>query len=170
MTDETLHSSYDRGPLLADFARSAVGLFFTLGPALFLNPIPILFWIFLACGMLFLAFAVKTAQKWFTTVTMTADRLTVITPFSASVKWKDLQSAKLRFYATRRKSRKGWMQLTLKDDRAKIVLDSALADFDLVAKYAARWIQENDIDMDIPSRENFLALGIRLDRNSDLEG
>ena len=170
MTDGTLHSSYERGPLLADFARSAAGLFFTLGPALFLNPIPILFWIFLAAGMLFLAFAASTAQKWFTKVTMTADSLTVSTPFSASLNWRDLQSARLRFYATRRKSRKGWMQLTLKDGRAKIVLDSALADFDLVAKYAARWILENDIELDIPSRENFLALGIRLDRNSGTEG
>lgn len=167
MTDAVLSLRYERGPLLADFARSGAGLFFTLGPALFLNPIPVLFWIFLAAGMLFLAFGVKTAQKWVTKVEMTADNLTVSTPFSASLAWKDLNAAKLRFYTTRRKSRKGWMQMTLRDGRAKIVLDSALADFDLVAKYAARWITRNDLELDIPSRENFLALGIRLDRNDD---
>ena len=165
MTDQTLHSAYDRQPLLADFARSAAGMVFTLGPALFLNPIPVLFWIFLAAGMLFLAFGVKTAQKWVTRIAMTADTLTVTAPFKASLAWKDLKSAKLRFYATRRKSRKGWMQLSLKDGRSRIVLDSALADFDSVAKYAARWIKENHLELDIPSRENFLALGIRLDGN-----
>jgi hypothetical protein len=170
MTDQTLHTAYERRPLLADFARSAAGLLFTLGPALFLNPIPALFWIFLAAGMLFLAFGVKTAQKWVTKVSMTAETLTVSTPFTASLAWKELRTAKLRFYATRRKSRKGWMQLTLKDGRTRIVLDSALQDFDTVAKYAARWILENDIELDIPSRENFLALGIRLDRNTDTEG
>lgn len=170
MTDKTLHTGYERGPLLADFARSAAGLCFTLGPALFLNPIPILFWIFLAAGMLFLAFGVKTAQKWVTRVEMTEDTLTVAAPFPATLTWKDLQSAKLRFYSTRRKSRKGWMQLTLKDGRARIVLDSALADFDPVAKYTARWIMANEIDLDIPSRENFLALGIRLDRNAGAGG
>ena len=166
MTDRTIESEYERGPLLADFARSAAGLFFTIGPALFLNPIPVLFWIFLAAGMLFLAFGVKTAQKWVTKVVMTEDTLTVTAPFRASVTWKDLNAAKLRFYATRRKSRKGWMQLTLKDGRGRIVLDSALADFDLVAKYAAGWIKRNDIELDIPSRENFLALGIRVDGNT----
>ena len=61
------------------------------------------------------------------------------------------------------------MQLTLKDGRTRIVLDSALQDFDTVAKYAARWILENGIELDIPSRENFLALGIRLDRNAGTE-
>lgn len=165
MTDKVLHSRYERGPLMADFVRGAVGLFFTLGPALFLNPIPVLFWIFLAAGMLFLAFGVKTAQKWVTKVEMTPDGLTVSTPFTARLAWKDLSSAKLRFYATRRKSRKGWMQMTLKDGRARIVLESTLADFDMIAKYVARWVAENDIDLDVPSRENFLALGIRLDRN-----
>ncbi|WP_425407124.1 hypothetical protein [Hwanghaeella sp.] len=169
MTDGILHSRYDRRMLLADFARSAAGLFFTLGPALFLNPIPILFWIFLAAGMLFLAFGVKTVQKWMTRVEMTAETLTVTSPITASLTWKGLQSAKLRFYATRRKSRKGWMQLTLKDGHSRIVLDSALEDFDTVAKYAARWILEKRIDLDIPSRENFLALGIRLDRNTESE-
>jgi len=169
MTEQTIHSAYERRPLLADFARCAAGLFFTIGPALFLNPLPVLYWIFLAAGMLFLAFGVKTAQKWVTKVAVTADTLTVTAPFRASLAWKDLKSAKLRFYATRRKSRKGWMQLTLKDGRSRIVLDSALADFDLVAKYAARWILENGIELDIPSRENFLALGIRLDRNAGVE-
>lgn len=170
MTEQVLHSTYDRRTLLADFARSAAGMAFTLGPALFLNPIPVLFWIFLAAGMLFLAFGVKTAQKWVTRVSMTADELTVSTPFTASIAWKDLKSVKLRFYATRRKTRKGWMQLTLRDGRSRVVLDSALEDFDTVSKYAGRWILRNDLDLDVPSRENFLALGIRLDRNTETEG
>lgn len=167
MTEQTLQSAYDRRTLLADFARSAAGLFFTLGPALFLNPIPVLFWIFLAAGMLFLAFGAKTLQKWFTTVEMTADSLTIRAPFTATLTWKDLSTAKLRFYATRRKTRKGWMQLSLKDGRVRIVVDSALTDFDTVAKYAAHWIKTNDVELDIPSRENFLALGIRMDGNSE---
>ncbi len=161
-TAKTLDTQYERGPLLADFARSAVGLFFTLGPAVFLDPMPILYWIFLGGGMLFLAFGVKTAQKWISKVSMSSETLTVAMPFSSTLTWKELRSVKLRFYETKRKSGKGWMQLTLKDSGgARIVLDSALNDFNLIAKYAMRWVGEKDIELDIPSRENFLALGIR---------
>ena len=163
MTDLAKRFSYDRGPIYADIARSAVGSTVTLGPVLFLDPIPVLFWIFLAGGGLFVTFGAKTLLKATTTVSVDTQGLHVSGPISRSVAWDDLQSVKLRYYATRRKSETGWMQLNLRDSRQKVAVDSALSGFEPIARIAAKQILDKDLEIDIPTRENFNAMGIRMD-------
>lgn len=163
MSDVSQQYSYDRGPIYADLARSAIGSTVTLGPALFLDPLPVLFWIFLACGALFVTFGAKTLLKAVTSVSVDTTGLHVSGPLSRSVAWNELQSVKLRYYATRRKSDKGWMQLNLRDGSSKIVIDSGLSGFEPIARIAAKQVLDKDLEIDIPTQENFNALGIRMD-------
>ncbi len=144
-------------------ARAVIGSAVTLGPVLFLDPLPVLFWIFLACGALFVAFGAKTLLKFVTGVSVDASGVHVSGPIARSVAWDDLQSVKLRYYATRRKSDKGWMQLNLKDSRQKVVVDSGLAGFEPIARIAAKQVLDKELTIDIPTQENFNALGIRMD-------
>ena len=163
MSELSQQYSYDRGPIYGDMARALIGSAVTLGPALFLDPLPWMFWIFLACGALFVVFGAKTLLKFVTNVSVDTSGLHISGPISKSVAWDDLQSVKLRYYATRRKSDKGWMQLNLKDSRQKVVVDSGLSGFEPIARIAAKQVLDKDLVIDIPTQENFNALGIRMD-------
>lgn len=163
MTSPDQEYFYERGPVLGDLIRSGLGCVISWGPVIFLDPLPVIFWIFFACGCLFTAFGLKTLLKAVTTVSLDDSRLQQSGPLAKSLDLSDLKSVKLRYYATRRKSGNGWMQLNLRDSRQKIVIDSALSGFEPIARLAARWALERNLDIDDTSRENFNALGIRLD-------
>ena len=167
MNSQTQQYSYDRGPVYADLVRSAAGCAVTFGPVLFLNPIPAVFWICLAGGALFTVFGIKTLVKAATTVSLDDREVRLTGPLSASVAWDDLRSVKLRYYATRRKSTQGWMQMILRGAGRKVVIDSALDGFETIARTAAAHVLKNDLEVDFPTQENFNALGIRLDTQQE---
>ncbi|MDJ0684198.1 MAG: hypothetical protein QNJ84_05835 [Alphaproteobacteria bacterium] len=158
---------YDRGALLADYARAMIGLVLCAGILLFLDPIAWVAWPLMAGLGLFAAFLLQTLAKDRTRIAADADGLQAVVdlgPLSIrnSIQWEDLQTVKLRFYATKRKSREGWMQLTLKDGATTVKLESTLDGFAAIAKTAGTVAGRRDLPLDTPTRENFLEVGVRL--------
>lgn len=169
----TQEFQYERRALYADYARAAIGIALTFGPVLFLQP---LFWVsvvFSLVGLLFVALALQTVVKQYSTVTVTPSGMALTGPINRSVAWDGIVRVKLKFFAKRRKQREGWMQLTVHDGSTRITVDSTLDGFSSLIRKIAETIRENRIDVDPTTTENFLALGVRIDdphANGSLRG
>lgn len=158
---------YDRSALWADYARAMIGLVLCAGILLFLDPIAWVAWPLMAGLVLFAAFLLQTLAKERSRISADESGLQAVVDLGPlalrkSLQWEALQTVKLRFYATKRKSREGWMQLTLKDGATTIKLESTLDGFAAIAKTAGTVAGRKDLPLDTPTRENFLEVGVRL--------
>lgn len=154
---------YSRGALLADDARGAAGLAICAAPLIFLEPMTWLVWVLIACAAVFAVFLLRCAIKHLTVVRVSDDAIATDGPLRARIHWAEVTGVSLKFFATKRRSREGWMQLKLRDGARRIVVDSHLEGFTGIAERAGRAVTANRVEVDIPTRENFAALGVRLD-------
>ena len=152
---------YPNSALIPDYARAAIGLFLTAGPIIAFEPLVWISVILGAAALIFLALAGQTILKQLSTVTITPDGIEISALGKRYIRWREIEGLKLKFFASKRKSKEGWMQLTLQSSSTRITLDTNLQDFSDIVEMAARAAVENRIDVDTTSRENFLAIGIR---------
>jgi len=154
--------SYPAKAVMGDYARAAIGIVFTGVPALSLGQWTFAHWLLVPLCLLFLVFAWRTRVRQRTAIVWDDTVLSLSGATQASVRWDQVRSLKLAFYATGRDRTGGWMQLTLKSDAAKISADSAADNFPAFAARAALAAQALDLPIDEISRANFAALGIHL--------
>ncbi len=154
--------SYPAKAVMGDYARAAIGVFFTGVPALSLGQWTFAHWVLVPLCLLFLVFGWRTRVRQQTAIVWDDTGLSLSGSAQASVRWDQVRSLKLAFYATGRDRTGGWMQLTLKSDAAKFVADSAADNFPAFAARAALAAQAHDLPIDEISRANFNALGIHL--------
>ncbi len=154
--------SYPAKAVMGDYARAAVGIVFTGVPALSLGQWTFAHWLLVPLCVLFLVFGWRTRIRQKTQIVWDDTGLSLSGSAQASVRWDQVRSLKLAFYATGRDRTGGWMQLTLKSETAKIVADSAADNFPAFAARAAAAAQALDLTIDEISRANFSALGIHL--------
>lgn len=155
---ETLR--YPPTVLLGDYARAAAGLALTALP---LALVPVSPWIagpLALCALLFAVFALRTAQRQMTRVTMDEEALRAEGPLGAVVRWDALSDLRLRYYATKRGRDDGWMQATLSGGGARIRIDSNLDGFDAVIERAVAAARANGLRLNRVTADNLLALGI----------
>lgn len=151
---------YPRGAILADYARGGGGLAVMMVPVLFAEPLVMLQMIFMALALLFAGYVARTWQRARTRVEMDASGIRLIGPLGKSIDWPALRELKLAFYSTRRDRGEGWMQLTLRDDRHKITIDSNLEGFDEVLARCVAMARRNEIALSEATAENLVAAGI----------
>jgi hypothetical protein len=159
--------AYPAKAVLGDYARAAIGIVFTGVPALSLGEWTFAHWVLVPLCLLFLAFAWRTRVRQRTRIVWDDTGVSLSGSAQASVRWDQIRSLRLAFYATGRDRTGGWMQLTLKFDAAKshtakLVADSAAENFPAFAARAAAAAQARDVAIDETSRANFGALGIHL--------
>lgn len=155
---------YPPASLVPDGLRAIAGLAFT-GAPLAMLPVSSWFGMVLAAGVvLFGAFGALTAARVRVRVRVDEDGIEAA-PGPGRLRWADLRSVKLRYFAVRREREpgrgrgrgRGWMQLVLAGDGRKVRLDSRLDGFDEILRQVAA--AASGLALDPVTRSNFAASG-----------
>jgi len=155
---------YSWRSLLPDYAGSAIGLAFSLGPLALVHPAQSAAWVLAAIGMLFLVYFGRTVCRQLTHIELDDNGIRVRGPaflrLRAAIRWEDLRSLRLDYYSTRRDREGGWMQLRLRDARRTIRIDSELDGFVDLVRVVVLQARRRGIEMDEPTRANLEVLGL----------
>ena len=156
---------YDTRSIAADYARAAFGAVVCLAPPVFMDVAAVLAWILVAVGALFVAFGLRTLVRHLTAYELSPEGMRAKGPFGATVSWKDLTAINLAYFQTRprrkiiARSPGGWMELTLREGRRAIKVDSSLEGFDDVVGKAARVARERGLTLNPVTLANLAAMG-----------
>lgn len=151
---------YPPQTLVGDYMRAGLGLLLTLPPLLWLGPgFAIGLALVIVAGVC-LFFVIRTVERNRAVVSVDDDAI-VVTSFSRSeVRWADLARMTLAYYAVKRDKQDGWMELTLKDAKSTIKLDSRLENFREIIVRAARVARERQLPLNQITLSNLKALKI----------
>ncbi|MFQ5935288.1 MAG: hypothetical protein ACE5LB_02615 [Acidiferrobacterales bacterium] len=152
---------YPLNSVAGDYARAAIGFVFTAVPAMLFPMALVPRVILLALGAVFLGFGLQTALRHRTCFTVT-DQYILAQPRGVRLQWRELTDVRLGYYTTHRESKRGWMQLTLKDRKRSLRMDSRLDGFIEVAQRAAESAYENHLLLDPTTMTNLNGLNVRL--------
>ena len=106
----------------------------------------------------FLLFTIRTALRQRLRIAADADGIRMSGGSVRSLRWDEVESVRLRYFSTRRSRKGGWMTLTLRGPRQKIVVDSYLDGFEPLVRQAASIVTSRDLALDPTSASNFAAL------------
>ncbi len=155
---------YSWRSLLPDYAGSAIGLAFSLGPLALVHPAQSAAWVLAAIGILFLVYFGRTVCRQLTHIELDDNGIRVRGPaflqLRAAIRWGGLRSLRLDYYSTRRDREGGWMQLRLRDARRTIRIDSELDGFVDLVRVVVLQARRRGIEMDEPTRANLEVLGL----------
>ncbi len=166
---------YPSRALVGDWLRAICGLTIGLGVLLFT---PLVAWRLLVFGgitVLFAYFGWRTLERQIQRVALSDEGLVVHDWRLRALPWSTLQGFRLRFYGTRRQQRRlqddsdptgGFLELRLSFAGSRLVLDSALPGFALVAWRAARAARACHLSFDPVSAGNLLTLGVDPDQDT----
>ncbi len=150
---------YPPGSLRADYFRAAAGLALSIMPLMLLAlPRPSAAF-FLALGLLFMAFTLRTGARHRLRVELGDDAIRIKGLVKTTLRWQDLQSVGLRYYSTRRDGSEGWMQIKLKGGRRVVRLDSSFGDFERIVERAVRAAGDNGLVLGDTTMANLALLG-----------
>ena len=165
---------YPRHSLSGDYLRALVGLIVGLGVLLTARESLTVNLVFGAVAAVFGFFLLRTVQRHVTKVALSEDEIARADFMTRIIPWHRLEWLKLRYFGTRRERRQdneghptgGFWQLTLKGADGRMVFESNLEGFDMIAWRAARAARENGVSIDPTSAGNLLALGVDADGES----
>lgn len=151
---------YSAGALAADYLRGGLGLAATAGPLAFVDPAPVVAWILAALAALFLVYCARTVCRQLTTIELDEAGIRASGPLGAGIRWGELRSIRLDYYATRRDREGGWMQLKLRGAGRAMRIDSELERFAEMVRAAAGAARRHGHQFDQDSLDNLKALGL----------
>lgn len=153
---------YERGALLGDYARAAIGLVLTGVPLLAVEASLTMALILGSMAALFAVFGLKTFLRQRTQVILDEHGVAAHSLGLRRLAWAELSGFKLSYYTTRRDRRSGWMQLTLDGQGGRLRFDSALGHFpDLVGR-AVEAALARELALSPSTRANLAAMNIAL--------
>jgi hypothetical protein len=153
--------AYPAKAVWGDYARAAIGLLFTAGPAVAIGQWSYAHWLLVPLAVLFAAFAFATWRRAHTTLEWDDTGLSISSGERASLPWERLRSMRLAYYATGRDRTGGWMQLKLKGaDGTGVKADSGAENFPALVARAAAAAAANGVELDEPTRANLASLGV----------
>ena len=161
----TTSHRYPGRALAGDYARAAIGIVFGFGPLAFSEAAPVMVYILVAIGTLFLVFGVRTVLRHMTRVEVSADGIRLQGPAGTAIRWWDLEAMTLRYYSTQRDRKGGWMQLELTGAGRTLKLVSSIEDFPVIVHHAAGAARVNGVALDESTRANLDALEISVDES-----
>lgn len=153
---------YPAVALRGDYLRAGTGFILTAGLAAAAGGQVVATAVLGGAALVFVAFGLRTWGRQKTTVAADDDGISTSGGRCVNLSWRELDGLKLRYYATKRDRTGGWMQLTLAAGRRRLTLESSLDGFLEVARRAAHAAAANELTLDSATRNNLLALGIRL--------
>ena len=139
--------------------RSVTGLTVTLGPMLLAQPATPMMLVLGALAAVFGAHGVRTWLKSATRIVVDDEGIAVRGPRNAKLRWGGLRQMSLDYYSTRRDGAKGWMQMTLKGEGARLRIDSTLDGFAALARLAATEAAKRGVELPHATQANLTALG-----------
>ncbi len=157
---------YPISALLADYVRSAFGVFLPIALMLFTELLPLVFYAMAALALLFAIYGLRTAWRQGTALTVDTDGVRQEGPLrgllDCGIPWSELRDIRLRYYSTRRDRREGWMQLILRgmENRAVIRMDSQLPGFDDIVRQAHAASRDHGLTIDPTTATNLSSLGV----------
>jgi hypothetical protein len=155
--------AYPRTAVVADAARAGAGLVLSAGPlALTPGPSWAVALLSVVAGV-FLLNGLATARRALSAVDVEDDAIAVRGPWPARLRWDEVRRLRLAHYSTRRDGSAGWMQLTLAGPGRRLVVDSRISGFDLLARRAVAAARRARLGLDAATIANLRALGIDAD-------
>ena len=153
---------YPKSRILADYFLGCGGAVMTGGLLALAPSSPFVLIVFGGLTGVFLLFTIRTALRQRLRIAADADGIRVSGGSVRSLRWDEVQSVRLRYFSTRRSRKGGWMTLTLRGPRQKIVVDSYLDGFEPLVRQAASIVTSRDLPLDPTSASNFAALDVGL--------
>ena len=151
---------YPPNTLVGDYMRAGLGLLLTLPPLLWLGPGFAIGLALLIVAAVCLFFVARTVERNRAIISVDDDAI-VLTSFTRSeIRWADLARVNLAYYAVKRDKQDGWMELTLRDSKTAIKLDSRLEGFLGIVVRTARIARERQLPLNQITLSNFKALKI----------
>ena len=150
--------------LRGDYLRGAIGLFVTVGLLVAATKITIFQYIFAAGALLFLGFFLRTAQRHLTTFSFSNDTFQANGPLGKSISLSAVIDIRLRYFSTRkdRTGEGGWFELTIRDPKSKISVDSTINGFEQIMQRCVNTIHQNKLTPSETTIENFSSAGFPL--------
>jgi len=153
---------YETADLVKDDLRAVAGLAVFGAPLVFLKTVPWITVLLAAGSVVFALFLGRCVLRHRTGVLVSDTRIEIRSLRSTVIDWQDINHVSLKHYSPRRRSGRGWMQLTLSDGAKKIVIESGLDNFHNIVRRAASVIGRNRLDVSTATRANFKAMNINL--------
>jgi len=165
---------YPSRALVGDWLRTVCGLAIGLGALLFVPWTTWILLIFGAISLLFGWFGLRTLERQLQQIGLSEQGLAVRDWRQRLLPWAMQQELRLRFYGTRRQHRRmqesdptgGFLELKLAAGNQRLVLDSALPGFALIAWRAAKAHRDCGRSFDPVTAGNLLTLGIDPDKDT----
>lgn len=151
---------YPPKALIGDYARAAVGLAFTLTPAIALGEWTAAHWVLVPLAGLFAGFALRTFRRGRQRVTWDATGVSLSGPGAARLPWDEMRDFRLAFYATTRDRAGGWMQLKLAGTAGRVRADSSGENFAGLVAAAHAAARARGLVFDPATAENLKAMGV----------
>lgn len=153
---------YDRGAVRKDAFLGGGGAAIALWFLAFVPMMTFFGIIFLGLLIMFGGFLIRSLRR-LKDVVLVDDTGFILR--GRQVRWAALTIVDLRYYSTRNRRSKekdnsGWMQLTLRYDGRKTVIDSHLDGFAEVLEHCARIISEKDLVISATTRDNLTSYGL----------
>lgn len=151
---------YQRGAIVADYARGGVGLAVTGLPLVATPLATTITVIFGGLATLFGVYMVRTWLRSAQAIELDGDGIRRTGPMSIEIPWDDLASMEVRYFSTRRDKSGGWMELKLAGSGGKLAVESSIDDFDTVARHCMLVARRNDLELSPTTQDNLRALGL----------
>jgi hypothetical protein len=151
---------YPPQSLFGDYMRAGLGLLLTVPPLLFFSPGTAIGLALFIVAAVCMFFVVRTLDRNRAIISIDDEGITLTSFRSARVAWTEMARMNLAYYAIKRDKTGGWMELTLKDDKNTIKLDSRLEGFLVIVVKAARIARERRLPLNQITLSNLKALNI----------
>lgn len=170
-----LEFRYPSRALVGDWLRTVCGLVIGLGVLLFTPPVLWRLVVFGGIAVLFGYFGWRTLERQLQRVFLSDEGVAVKDWRGRALPWSSLSGLRLRFYGTRRQHRRlhegedttgGFLELRLAFAGSRLVLDSALPGFALVAWRATQAARACHVKLDPVTAGNLLTLGVDPDQDT----
>ncbi|MGI9510773.1 MAG: hypothetical protein ACR2QJ_15645 [Geminicoccaceae bacterium] len=155
---------YSVTSLLSDGFKAAFGFSVTVGPLLFLDVVWPLALILGAGGLVFLVFALRTAEHGLSSIELSNHEISRHGPLASRLVWRDLKGLKLARYAAPRHSSDGWYQLVLAGETGKFKVESTIDGFDIIVAAAVKAAKACELGLDPATGDNLQSLGFDIAR------
>ena len=157
--------------LRGDYLRGAIGLFVTVGLLIAATKITIFQYLFSAGALLFFGYYLTTAQRHLTTFSFSNDTFQANGPLGKNISLPAVIDIRLRYFSTRkdRTGEGGWFELTIRDPKSKISVDSTINGFDQIMQHCVDIIHQNKLAPSETTIENFSSAGFPLQNGPSFE-
>jgi hypothetical protein len=151
---------YQRGAIMADYARGGVGLAVSGLPIIATPLATTVLVIFSGLATLFGVYVIRTWLRASQAIVVDGDGIRRTGPQSLVIPWDDLDYFEVRYFSTRRDREGGWMELKVAGAGRKLALESSLDGFDTVVHRCLLVARRNGLTLSETTQDNLRAMGL----------